>query len=109
MKYRGASTWDRQTYNLDRKVNYIKYFESFSVQPKINLPQMRKNFLTRIEYDKLKLQNNSGNSEEINNVKQFTRRRGLLKKKQLNLIYNWDLDIIKNMKRDPPPSPPTTG
>ena len=38
MKYRGASTWDRQSYHLDRKVNYIKYFESFSVQPQVSLP-----------------------------------------------------------------------
>ena len=103
MKYRGESTWDKQSYNFDKKVNYIKYVESFSVQPNISLPLMRKNFLTKIEYAKLRLQKNSNNSMDKQNVKSFRRRMGYLRKQQLDLIYNYDVDILKNMF-DPLPS-----
>ena len=82
-------------YNIDRRVNYIKYFESFSSYTKTSLPQLRKLFLARIEYDKMKLNNNNRNQDEINNVKQFRRRRGILRRDQLNLIYKWDQNLVK--------------
>ena len=43
MRYRGESTWDRQSHHTDTNVNYIKYFESCSSQPQVSLPLMRKN------------------------------------------------------------------
>ena len=64
---------------------------------------MRKNFLNKIEYTKLKLQRNSTNSQDKQNVKSFRRRAGYLRKQQLDLIYNYDLDILKKMF-DPLPS-----
>ena len=46
----------------------MKYFESFSSYTKMNLPQSRKLFLTRLEYDKMKINHNNRNQDEINNV-----------------------------------------
>ena len=103
MKYRGESTWDRQSYHFDTKVNYIKYFESFSSQSRVSLPGMRKNFLNKIEYTKLKLEINSTNIQEKENMKSFRRKMGYLRIQQLDLIYNYDLNILNKMF-DPQPS-----
>ena len=73
IKYSSKSSWDRQSYHLDTNANCIKYFESFSSQPQVSLPLMRKNFLNKIEYNKLKLQIISTNILDKQNVMSFRR------------------------------------
>ena len=103
MRYKGESSSNKQTYVIENRINYIKYFESFSSYTKMNPLQSRRVFLNRIEYDKMKLMSNSNNQVLVDNVKHFRRRRGILRKNQLDLMYKWDHNIVKqNYILDPP-------
>ena len=60
-------------------------------------PWSEKKFLNKIEYTKLKLEINSTNIQEKENIKSFRRKMGYLRKQQLDLIYNYDLNILNKM------------
>ena len=41
------------------------------------------------------MNNNNSNQDLVNNVKQFRRRRGILRRDQLDLMYKWDQNVAK--------------
>lgn len=91
---------------MENKVNYRKYFESFSSYKKINPLQARRSLLNRIEYDKMKLMTNNNNHLLVENVKMLRRRGGILRKDQRDLLYKWDHNLVNQTYiHDPPPLP----
>ena len=87
MKYKGNCP---DSYDNFGNINLRKYFESFDTSNKFNPLQTRRNMLRRVEYDLMSAKTNNTDPDLNYVIKNSRRKKGLLRKSQMYLLYTYD-------------------
>ena len=105
MKYKGASPSKHQSYESERNINYIKCFETFALYQKVNPQHARRAMLKKIEYEKNSVKSHNVNPNMAETIKRLRRRTGMLRKDQMDLLHNYDENLVnKILFNSSPPS-----
>ena len=97
MKYKGTSPSKHQSYEQERNINFRKYFESFAAYKKVNPQQARRAMLKKIEYEKMSAKVHNVSPDMTETIKRLRRKTGILRKDQMDLLYNYDDNLVNKI------------